>query len=318
MSKAATQIGEPIYTNPLIQDVQKAFAAVDVTSPQTPPNTLIADVGSNGRVQGFAPWGGYFVATHDESGDSKGLVLVLNNKGLLIQEPTSHKDHNHPGGLQVIGDFAVIPVDKEASSTTPRQHSHDTFVDTYLLSKDGEFPSMTLVNSFHAGGEGGALGITSYTSSDGSNRYILCVFGDHEFKFFRSTSGKLGGPGFTFTPCGSYKNPAPHAPSGMGLATEDSATQAMYIVVFASDAHDLSYKDYVLLHSVDFESGVDSSVKSVTPISTRHAITKKGGPDGVHFCWGTGLKLIGPSSMQFYASQRDMTGRFTYNEFLAK
>jgi hypothetical protein len=65
------------------------------------------------HVQGVARYGNYLLLSHNNKGYSQGFIIVLNMKSMKmvhkIDTPDEH--YNHPGGMQVIGDYLMVPVE---------------------------------------------------------------------------------------------------------------------------------------------------------------------------------------------------------------
>lgn len=123
------------------------------------------------HVQGVAMYGDYCLLTHNNRGYSKGVLLVMNMKsGKMVHKiKTPDEGYNHPGGIQVIGDFLLVPLeDSRHTKSIIRLYDLANMTDTIqpiLLPLTVERPEIAA----------GGVGIADFT--DGMEQYyLLCAY----------------------------------------------------------------------------------------------------------------------------------------------
>ena len=143
------------------------------------------------HVQGIARYGNYILLSHNNKGYSKGFICVLNvtSKRMVYTFDTPDEHFNHPGGMQVIGDYMVVPVENS--------HHSQSYIHFYDLSAMTDAVRPTLLKySIHRGSSGaGAVGITNSTANS-TEYYLLATYNNGHMDFYRSNGHPLSSPDF--------------------------------------------------------------------------------------------------------------------------
>jgi hypothetical protein len=287
--------------NTKLQDVVVAFdnTNTDGTLHQFDGEPWVATMAES-HVQGLARYGNYILLSHNNKGYSLGFICALNvtSKKLAYTFDTPDAHYNHPGGMQVIGDFLVVGVE---SSDYSKSYLH--FYDLSSMT-DTVHPAFVPFNMARNAGAG-AVGITSYTDNQ-VEYYLLAVYDNGHMDFYKSNGNPISNPDFkdiwfsTTVATTDY--------SSINLLTD--VNQDIWMVGFRTRDLATSKDDYVDLYRIDPQT---RQVSSRT--TRRHMVTKYGGiegMDGVHFRWGAGLQIISDDSLTFFATQRNFVGNNFY------
>jgi hypothetical protein len=286
--------------NPMIINVPHAFKQVgkDGSLHQFQGEPWVPDM-LGSHVQGIARHGDYYYLTHNNKGYSKGFLLVMDSERMIAELDTPTEHYNHPGGIQIIGDFLTMSLENSDASSS--------FVRFYSL-QDPKRPELLSTMIVRQNKGCGAVGITSYTRG-GAGYYLVAAYDNGKTDFYESNGKRLGDPELAFHEVGSdsLKN--------TGFSELCLVTQAdgqIYGVGFWVQG-DASYEDHCTLLSYD------PSTRTMAFVDDRHMYTKMGGVvgiAGVHFRWGAGLALTSNTAMDFYATQRNFVGGLFYtNKF---
>src|SRR5215475_11204344 len=108
--------------NDKLTDVRKAFASLPPIGEETVFPGHIFELNPDSHIQGLSPYKDFLLMTHSVAGKPSGLLVTLRRTGALgiikeISLPViSQNDphYNHPGGIQLIGDCLIIPMETEA------------------------------------------------------------------------------------------------------------------------------------------------------------------------------------------------------------
>ncbi|WP_310409965.1 hypothetical protein, partial [Chamaesiphon sp. OTE_8_metabat_110] len=259
------------------------------------------------HVQGVARYGNYLLLSHNNKGYSHGFIIVLNVESMKMVHKicTPDEHYNHPGGMQVIGDYLMVPVENSSYS-----QSLIHFYDLSMMT-DSEPPKNETFGITREFDGAGAAGITNYTDSE-TEYYLLAAYNNGAIDFYKSNGNPISNdPGFqeilfsATISCETYDS--------ICLLTD--VNQQIYMIGFRTYNLGGSNEDYADLYEIDLQKKCVSQV-----IPSRHFYTEHGGfigLAGVHFRWGAGLKIVNDSSLNFLATQRNFVGDLFYtNTFL--
>ncbi len=297
--------------NPKITNVQQVFDNVPQQGKLHTFSNPLNYVPFGPHVQGIARYGNYFVVCHNLIAlYDKGFYAVINAQETKVTQMfwSPDPDYPHPGGMQVIGDYLVAPVEGSEHEKS-RVHFYDlsTMTDTNPPTLLSTYVDRPAVAGQSRGA--GAAGMTSYTVGDTEN-YLLAVYDNGAIDFYQWQGGPVpstNSPSVLF----SVKLKATDY-SAVCLLTNTS--QKVFLVGFHTKnlwGTDHADEDWAALHVVDLDT------KTVeAPVSKRHMVTTHGstiGPLGVHFRYGAGLAIIPGSgganpSLKFYATARNFVG----------
>lgn len=286
--------------NPKLLDVPRAFKQVgrDGRLHQFQGEPWVPNMVES-HVQGIARYGDHYYLTHNNKGYAKGFLLVMDGERIIAKQDTPTEHYNHPGGIQIIGDFLTMSLENSDASSS--------FVRFYSL-KDPTRPELLTTAIVRKDKGCGAAGITSY-ARNGAEYYLVAAYDNGKTDFYESNGRRLGDPELAFHEVGSDQLPNT-AFSELCLVTQ--ADGQIYGVGFWVNG-DVSYEDRCTLLSYD------RNTSTMAVVDVRHMYTELGGVTGiagVHFRWGAGLELTSNTAMDFYATQRNFVGGLFYtNKF---
>jgi hypothetical protein len=254
------------------------------------------------HVQGVARYGNYLLLSHNNKGYSHGFIIVLNVESMKMVHKicTPDEHYNHPGGMQVIGDYLMVPVENSSYS-----QSLIHFYDLSMMT-DSEPPKNETFGITREFDGAGAAGITNYTDSE-TEYYLLAAYNNGAIDFYKSNGNPISkNPGFQEILFSAKLSGEVY--DSICLITD--VNQQIHMVGFR--VHNLggSNQDYADLYEIDLPGQCVSEV-----ISSRHFHSKHGGVvglAGVHFRWGSGLQIVSDSSLDFFATQRNFVGGLFY------
>lgn len=289
--------------NPKLQNVETAFdqVAKDGTVHKFHGEPEVSNMVQS-HVQGIGLYNDYLIVTHNNKGHSKGLILVLDrqSKKLVKRYETHDAHYNHPGGLQVIGDYLAIAIENSSYNSS---YIHFYLVGN-LTDKDG-FDLQPFKIERDKKGAGG-VGVTNY-KDNGVEYCLVGVLDSGNIDFYRSNGVLLDNPACAFGDSIFTAKINQSNVSGIGLVTDQN--ENVFVTGFGKD----ETWDQAFLYRVDLVK------QTVTRINMRHMVTKHGGvvgDAGVHFRWGAGLQIIS-SGLKFLATQRNFVGDLFYtNTFM--
>lgn len=307
--------------NPKPQDVPKAFDKIrrqghlrtySGKTPEDEPGlpSLIAT-----HVQGIAQNDDYVFLSHNRlSLASTGMVAVISkakDKVLYwFDTPDLRHRYPHPGGMQIIGDYLMVPVENG-----DHDKSWIHFYDLSAMTKT-DAPQKIRYSLYRETGSG-AAGITNYTVGK-DEYYLLAAYDNGALYFYRSNGRTLSQDDIDFAPLFETRVDQ-DGYSSICLLT--SKAGALYMIGFRTHAADSDPEDYMDLHEINIDKG------KLSLVSSRHMVSEYGGivgPDGVHFRWGAGLRIVTGDSdsdvaLKAYATQRNFVfGTMCTNGFPPK
>lgn len=265
------------------------------------------------HVQGVARFGNYIILTHNNKGESKGFLFVLDvtTKQMLYQFNTDREHVNHPGGIQRLGSLLAVPV--ETGNDTGAKSSYICFYDLTLMTSANRPVLQPQIIDRSSRGTG-AVGMTSYTVN-GQTSFLIAAYDNGETDFY--TSDEIPGTSFDFA---QFAFSSPLSDKGYSslclfTAADPDGNRAVYMVGFRTEKLFSTADDYMDLYLVDVQR------KFVTQVQdARHMICHHGalvGESGVHFRWSAGLDIDEASgAFTVLAGQRNvLASRLAINTF---
>lgn len=248
------------------------------------------------HVQGVARYKNYDLLTHNNKGYSKGFIVVINrdDEKMVYKFDTPKEHFNHPGGLQVVGDYAAVAVENSSYD--------ESYIYFYHLDKmnDKDEPDR-LDYKIHRNSGAGAVGITDF-DNDGVRYYWLAVLSGKKVTFYLSNGLLLSDPDISFS---KKFDDNLNKDDYQGIALVTDQDNKIYLIGFRSESEFTSYKDKVVLYSIDTDEEIIDKGKD-RQMTTHHGDIK--GQAGVHFRWGAGLQVTDDTKLKFFATQRNFTG----------
>ena len=274
---------------------------------------------------------------------SYGDFMVLHNdthhKFSVTEMGDKDGKFNHPGGLQLIGDYAVAPIESDKNS----------YVYAFNLSQiskerpgPGYFP-LRFGDDEHIrrSGKAGVVGICDYTARivsddktvEEKSYYLLATYDEEKTITFYTSEITLEKKTLEDAVFEEKTHRILTTDRdefhGMSFIVEEGETSGdvkmsdkVFLVGFCSKYKDPgTYEDFVGLFEVDVNKNF--AVKTIVSPSNRHMETTGGGIPGVHFRWGASAlarqweineKTV--STLELYVSERHCSGsHMTYNIF---
>lgn len=283
-----------------ISDVQQTFSLLPVDGLQS---NLSGFPGSYdptvNHIQGYTQYDSaeavrYSILTHSV-GTSSYAHIVAGPKagGEKWGFKTYLEKWRHPGGVQVIGDYLLVPTEQDTEA-------HVALYDLRSLA----VKELRRVESFDlkVDHKAGALGITSYTDANGITYYILIVAHldgkDSVYHVYRAVANN-GIENAAFTEVGSFGLEKDF--QGFGLVTEDG-TGDIYMIGLWSPEEGATYADFAYLYRLDTQTWTIGE-----ELSQIHLISKGGaaGLLGVHFRYGAGVYVSEDAALTISATERN-------------
>lgn len=263
------------------------------------------------HVQGIAQNDDYIFLSHNRLGlMPTGMVAVIakDKDEVLYWFDTPEQQHNypHPGGIQIIGDYLVVPVE-----TSDHDRSWIHFYDLTTMTRTKK--PRKLAYSLHRETGSGAVGITNFTSA-GTEYYLLAAYDNGALYFYQSNGKKLSEDGIAFSPLFDTRV-RQEGYSSVCLLTDKN--NGLHMIGFRTDDSNTAPEDRMDLYTINIDKHSLSH-----EVASRHMVTEHGGivgPDGVHFRWGAGLRIASDDKLKAYATQRNFVfGTFCTNGFPPK
>lgn len=255
------------------------------------------------HLQGIAIYRKYFIIVMNRHNENLGEIyfytLTDNQLAGMIKIPVSDNNtkkhalsYNHPGGIQVIGDYLVIPM-----QTQNCDHSKIQLWDLSPLKNDN-LMIQQVSEDYVPASNGEEIGGVGIVNMDG---YFLVAAIDNDEVFFYSSEGMPGGDDIETA---TYK-----LVFGTTMARESSAVNlirqsdgTVWLFAFGVSATGTSYKDWALLYKVDLANKKITDKQERHMISTSLSITIF----GPHFRWGAGTYFRKGPALALLTTQRPM------------
>ncbi|OQP62005.1 hypothetical protein A3860_30440 [Niastella vici] len=283
----------PKNSNPIVENVRAVFDAIPAKGKKYKQKGY-CHVGTTvqSHVQGMAlysnQFGDFIILTHNNKGYSKGKFITMHvGHDSTNCHDTPYEHYNHPGGMQVIGDFVAVALENS---------SYDSgYVLFYSLFNMTDKREPTLLNTqIRRESKGsGAAGITYINGT-----FIVGVTDSGELDVYLSNSvPSLDDPNIKWSGPLSIKG----LKGGDNIALASDSLGNVYLFGFRTEDLGGSNKDYIDLYKVDLSS------LTLDHIESRHMYTKGGalGALGVHFRYGAGIQIIDSATINLCASERN-------------
>lgn len=314
-----------LQTNVRLESAKDAFARISERGTLVEFGDVPAYDGS-GHVQGIVPYGEQWIVSQSRRShfhDSGWLILLDAREGTYRHRISTPPGlGNHPGGMQVCGDYLFVAVE----GFEPRTDAGGAIV-IYDLSKivGGRLPPAPIATvpvnrpglpgpTLHAG----CVAVTDVdvevprvTPGPPEKRraHLAAVHHAGTLRFFRSMSTSLDAPRFDHFATVA----APHTAGFDQMALiVDRDGLCLVTLEHESDVH-----DWASLWRVDLRH---DGVHGFTRLGRRRFVTTHGaaGPGvGVHFVYGGGARVVSATTLHLYAAQPYLTAgnRFATNVF---
>ena len=280
----------PINTSVALRDVRASFDRVMTREPVD-----VSVAGNPGlettfsHVQGAVKQGDLYLLTHSNRGGDPAL-LVCNDTTLvktipLCQPPGSARLFDHAGGLQRLGDYAVIPLEPMDGMPASRV----AFFDITDPVSTHEMPSPPAITRDDR--KASTAGIASVMVG-GRMRWYVATLDDHQVDVYGSTVGEFPDTTFEHLFCDTLDLGGHQS---FCLVAEEGG--ALYAIGLRSTGAML--RDFADLYAIDVDAG------KVRFVETRQFTTKA--IYNVHFRWGAGLDVGESEGLRVLATGRNFT-----------
>lgn len=283
-----------------LPNVQQAFHAL----PDTGTRSELKGFGGNydpsvNHIQGYAQYlaedgTNYALLTHSVSTAPYAHILVGQKNGEEMWGfKTYLQNWQHPGGVQSIGDYLLVPSEHD-------NQAHIALYDMRTLSVQ----ELRRVETFDltVDHKAGALGITSYKDAGGTEYYLLLVAhldGENSVYHAYRAPAANGLEQAVFQKVGSF--PLNKDFQGFGLITE-AETGKVYMIGLWSPSEGATFADYAYLYELNTQNWTIGDA-----LEERHLTSQGGFPGimGVHFRYGAGVLVTPDQNLMLYASERN-------------
>lgn len=243
----------------------------------------------------------YYLLSHLQKNHLNGKILIAPHPSGPWTAINTPGGWDHPGGIQTIGRYLVVPCEKDGNSVV-------TFYDLENLAQPG-------VISFYFEHLGGCVGITDFQYG-GETRYLMIVGDSATYHPYISHPLPRKMEHLKFDPAGpafKLKDILPDSKGkgdtlncqGFGLVTDEN--NQVYLVALMSFGTSSTYGDYAYLIklTISEDGKVDydrDTIKKKWMKSVRHV----GGVDGTHFRWGAGIRVSPRKDLIIMATSKNI------------
>lgn len=294
-----------------VPDVRSAFGGLPVNGSLTNLQGFTGNYDSiSCHVQGYTQYdnaagNSYALLTHSvTSAPYAHIVAGTKNGSDKYGFKTYLKDWNHPGGIQGIGDYLLVPTEQETQA-------HISLYDLRSL----PVQELRKVESFDlaVNHKAGALGITTYKDTAGTEYYLLIVAHLDEsnsvYHVYRAPAAR-GIENASFAEVGSFGFQKDF--QGFGLVTEED-TNDVYLIGLWSQTEGASYADYAYLYQINTQNWtIGPELDQIHMISNGGGI----GTFGVHFRYGAGVFVTEDQQLILSATERNRGSSLAVNDWI--
>lgn len=294
-------------------DVPAAFAAVPRKGTHHDiSGDPILNVDLQSHVQGIVRFRHWLLLSYSHLVSNHGFMLVVDARSeeLIGKHETPSNKLDHPGGMQMCGDFLFVATEKVTAS------QKGAAILMYDLSTfDGRnFPKPDLIVE-RSELRCGAVGVTVVEHARFGNHPVhLVVSHDNEkLTFFHSNGRPLDDESLHFEQAFYYKVPGADT-SNVALFTDSD--HRVYMIGLRGKREGGSYRDSIALYDVDLAAGTVTQRGDDIHLVTTHGGIR--GAHGVHLRWGATIRAVSESAFEVLATQMHFAGRqLSFNTFTA-
>lgn len=293
----------PTPQNPTLDDVVRSFLGLSVNG------SLIEVTGgpsvgtfSSSHLQGIAFYQGLYLISQNAHGGTRGVLYVFSAAtdalvATLPLAPGPTDAYNHPGGIQVIGDYLAVPLQTQDYSAS--------VVQLYDVSGlTGSEPSIELASPDLIPGSNG-IGVGGIGLGLVGDRYLAAALDNTEVTLFQSASDDLLSTTFDEL----YTAPLERYSAQTSILVQTDGTP--YVLSFESVSEGPTFRDYGTVYVVDL------AARTMPSRAETHFTTHAPAPlaFGVHFRYGAGAVVSGPDALELLATQWHMADSCALNAF---
>lgn len=283
-----------------LADVEAQFAALPINGTQT---NLYGFPGSYdptvNHIQGYAQYDSgddvrYAIMSHSvATADYAHIVAGSKTGSEKIGYKAYLKGWGHPGGIQVFGDYLLVPTEQENSAHIALYDLRSLAVNELRRVETFDLP----VNH-----KAGSIGFTTYEDANGTEYYLLIVAHlDGENTVYHVYRAPVSGGIETaqFAEVGSFNFDKDF--QGFGLITEED-TGKVYLLGLWSPTEGATFADYAYLYQLNTENWTLGE-----ELDQIHMVSVGGvaGLWGVHFRYGASVRVENDGTLTLSATERN-------------
>ena len=252
----------------------------------------------NSHIQGFTimPTSDYYVFSYNTTSGSYGRIMAGTKTGKKINFKSYKKALRHPGGIQAIGDYVVVPSEADKSASI-------ALYDTRSLKVE----ELRRVEKFkmEVQHKAGAVGITDYENAQKRPCYLM-IIGYEESKnnfayHIYTADASKGIESATFT---DEKKKIILDIEFQGFALLTGTDNRVYMLgLYPDGSGTSSYNDMMYLYEIN------TSNWSWSKLGYKQVESSGGGMSGVHFRWGAGAFANSSGIVTALATRRDILNK---------
>lgn len=215
---------------------------------------------------------------------------MVNTKDSSAKKYDSYDENfNHPGGIQMIGDYLVVAVE---NSSHNKSHIRLYNLEGLRNKKFEILPEFDIYNDSKGAGY---VGITN-NEDDKKETFTLAVGDKKKITIYQASAEELL-PNAKFEE--KFECTLKDDYHGMGLLT-DSNDQKVYMIGFRKYQNE----DWAELYEIDFKN------KTLVKKKSRHFYNKGGLRinEGIHFRWGSGIHIKNDKRLVLIATAKNYVG----------
>lgn len=261
----------------------------------------------------------YGIVSHNNKGYSKGFMMYLNcgKDGKAIKQDVPVEHYNHPGGLQIVGDYVFVAVENS--------DNNKSYIRLCDLSKlfINEAPVWIEKEEFiidmpsHGAA---AVAATRYRSKAGEKMLIVPCTPSKLFVYQTNAGDKLpvaeSESELLFTQMiEEISTEAAGSIQNISLVTQENEEDedTVYMFAYISKKKGTSFSD-----SMELWRFYPDNKKFIKIGESLHIKSSGGGMAGIHFRYGAGLSIKNDDFL-FYATQRNFVGgKMGYDTYIKK
>jgi len=262
------------------------------------------------HLQGIARYGNYYLITQNYKDHDSGRLYFFDATTLkYVNDLHLHADssaqnshdhcYNHPGGIQVIGNYLLIPIQT--------QDYKQSLIQLWDISSldNGDTNIKQLSNDFIPDSDNKEIGGIGITAVSGT--FLVAACNNTVLYFYQSTGDNLESASFSFL----FQYQMQDSADEVCLITEET-TNAIFLIALYS-LGDEPMVDYATLYQVDLAN------KTLDQVQNRHFVTVT--PLGilsyqdVHFRYGSGINITDEGALNLLATERVMQPHCDINIF---
>lgn len=261
----------------------------------------------------------YGIASHNNKGYSKGFMMYLNcgKGGEAIKQDVPVEHYNHPGGIQIVGDYVFLAVE---NSDNNKSYIRLCDLSNLFINEEPVWIAKEDFIIDMPSHGAAAVAATRYCSKDGEKMMIVPCTPSKLFIYRTDAGEKLPVAGaknelLATQMIEKISEDAAGNIQNINLVTQknENGEDSVYMFVYISKGKGVSFSDSMELWKFD-----PDNKKFIKVGENFHIKSSGGGAAGIHFRYGAGLQIKN-GELLFYATQRNfVSGKMNYDTYSKK